>query len=331
MLGQSLDLAELAPELGGRLHERALGGKVLHCLPGSSRPPRVLRERCLAMLGADLQSLLGSRIPADHSGTVLADTYAAAWLARPDRPSAPDVLDLGCGTGDSVDLFRSLEPRVSWTGADIDESPEVAERTRSGRPFRHLRRRAPAVRRRELRPRLLQAGARARAPARAAAGGGIARPAAGRHARRLDLPPRGLPLAQRLELHALRADAAARGGRAGARRGQARDRRLHARRLARVWDASLLLPLVGARVASLPRDLARRPGGALGSPHGEHGQADAERAVRVPGASPGAPRNRIGPCSAPHWSRSLCSPFPRRRRRRRSPPPAAAARSRRTR
>ena len=87
------------------------------------------------MLGADLQSLLGSRIPADHSHAVLADSYAAAWLARPDRPPAPEVLDLGCGAGDSVDLFRSLEPRVSWTGADIDESPEVAERTRGDARF----------------------------------------------------------------------------------------------------------------------------------------------------------------------------------------------------
>ena len=42
---------------------------------------------------------------------------------------------------------------------------------------------------------------------------------------------------------------------------------------------------------------------------------DAERAVRVPGTSPGRGPIRIGRCSAPHWSRSLCSPFPRRAQR----------------
>ena len=87
------------------------------------------------MLGADLADLLGERIPADHSRKVLADDYAAAYLSGADRPPAPRVLDLGCGTGASVDLFRSLEPRVAWTGADIVESPEVAERTRSDADF----------------------------------------------------------------------------------------------------------------------------------------------------------------------------------------------------
>jgi len=87
------------------------------------------------MLGADLAGLMGSRIPADHSRSVLADDLAARYLARPDRPPAPRVLDLGCGTGDSVDLFRSLEPRVQWTGADIERSPEVAERTRTDADF----------------------------------------------------------------------------------------------------------------------------------------------------------------------------------------------------
>ena len=38
-------------------------------------------------------------------------------------------MDLGCGTGDSVDLFRSVEPAVEWVGVDIEDSPEVAERT----------------------------------------------------------------------------------------------------------------------------------------------------------------------------------------------------------
>jgi ubiquinone/menaquinone biosynthesis C-methylase UbiE len=87
------------------------------------------------MLGADLADLLGSRIPADHSRSVLADDLAARYLARADRPSAPRVLDLGCGAGDSVDMFRSLEPRVQWTGADIAQSPEVAQRTRTDADF----------------------------------------------------------------------------------------------------------------------------------------------------------------------------------------------------
>jgi ubiquinone/menaquinone biosynthesis C-methylase UbiE len=87
------------------------------------------------MLGADLADLLGSRIPADHSRSVLADELAADYMGRPDRPPAPRVLDLGCGTGDSIDLFRSLEPRVRWTGADIEDSPEVAQRTRADADF----------------------------------------------------------------------------------------------------------------------------------------------------------------------------------------------------
>jgi ubiquinone/menaquinone biosynthesis C-methylase UbiE len=87
------------------------------------------------MLGADLAALLGSRIPADHSRSVLADHYAASYLSRTGRPSAPRVLDLGCGTGASVDLFRSLEPQVRWTGVDIEDSPEVAERTRTDAEF----------------------------------------------------------------------------------------------------------------------------------------------------------------------------------------------------
>ena len=78
------------------------------------------------MLGDDLGELLGARIPADHSRQTLADSYA--------RPVAR-VLDLGCGAGGSVDLFRSLDPTVTWVGADIADSPEVAERTRTDAEF----------------------------------------------------------------------------------------------------------------------------------------------------------------------------------------------------
>jgi SAM-dependent methyltransferase len=80
------------------------------------------------MLGDDLGQLLGPRIPGDHSRQVLADQYAAQL--RPAR-----VMDLGCGAGDSVDLFRALNPDVDWVGVDVEESPEVGERTRADADF----------------------------------------------------------------------------------------------------------------------------------------------------------------------------------------------------
>ena len=87
------------------------------------------------MLGDDLGELLGDRIPGDHSRPVLADGYAERL--RPRR-----VLDLGCGAGDSVDLFRSVDPEVDWVGLDIEHSAEVAS-TRAHRcHLRQLRRRA---------------------------------------------------------------------------------------------------------------------------------------------------------------------------------------------
>ena len=88
------------------------------------------------MLGDDLRALLGERVPDDHSRQVLADAYAERYLRRPDRPEAPRVLDLGCGAGDSVDLFRSLEPAVRWVGLAVERSPEVDARTRDDAEFR---------------------------------------------------------------------------------------------------------------------------------------------------------------------------------------------------
>lgn len=80
------------------------------------------------MLGDDLGDLLGHRIPGDHSRQVLADHYA-------ERLRATRVMDLGCGAGDSVDLFRSVDPAVRWVGVDIEESPEVAEQVRADAEF----------------------------------------------------------------------------------------------------------------------------------------------------------------------------------------------------
>jgi SAM-dependent methyltransferase len=87
------------------------------------------------MLGDDLGDLLGQRIPGDHSRQVVADHYAARLMSRPDVAPTPTVMDLGCGAGDSVDLFRALDPGVRWVGVDIEESAEVAERTRADAEF----------------------------------------------------------------------------------------------------------------------------------------------------------------------------------------------------
>jgi SAM-dependent methyltransferase len=80
------------------------------------------------MLGDDLGDLLGPRIPGDHSRQVLADHYAARL--RPGR-----VMDLGCGAGDSVDIFRAVNPEVRWVGVDVESSPEVSGRTRADAEF----------------------------------------------------------------------------------------------------------------------------------------------------------------------------------------------------
>ena len=89
------------------------------------------------MLGDDLIELLGERIPADHARQVLADDYLVGRYAQLAAGGDGDrVLDLGCGAGDSVEQFSSLNPGVRWVGVDVEASPEVAARTRTDAEFR---------------------------------------------------------------------------------------------------------------------------------------------------------------------------------------------------
>jgi SAM-dependent methyltransferase len=83
------------------------------------------------VLGDDLRELLGDRIPRARVGQALADDYIPVLLR-----DGPRVLDLGCGAGDSVDQFRSVDPAVRWVGVDIERSPEVTSRVRSDAEFR---------------------------------------------------------------------------------------------------------------------------------------------------------------------------------------------------
>ncbi|MFN8644339.1 MAG: class I SAM-dependent methyltransferase [Candidatus Binatia bacterium] len=57
-----------------------------------------------------------------------------ARLARQGR-AVRTALDLGCGAGDSVEVFRRLWPAARWIGVDLPASPEVATRTRRDAAF----------------------------------------------------------------------------------------------------------------------------------------------------------------------------------------------------
>jgi ubiquinone/menaquinone biosynthesis C-methylase UbiE len=41
-----------------------------------------------------------------------------------------NVMDLGCGIGNSVDFFRSKQQDIKWIGLDLNSSPEVNLRIR---------------------------------------------------------------------------------------------------------------------------------------------------------------------------------------------------------
>jgi SAM-dependent methyltransferase len=87
------------------------------------------------VLGDDIIELLGERIPTDHARQVAAEHYVGAFYREGGRRGAR-VLDLGCGAGDSVDVFRRHDPEVRWVGVDVEDSPEVARRTRADAEFR---------------------------------------------------------------------------------------------------------------------------------------------------------------------------------------------------
>jgi SAM-dependent methyltransferase len=86
------------------------------------------------MLGDDVRALLGDRLPADHARQVAAEYWIERFYGG-GGPRPATVVDLGCGEGASVDVFRRLDPEVRWLGVDLEQSPEVARRTRTDVEF----------------------------------------------------------------------------------------------------------------------------------------------------------------------------------------------------
>ncbi|MCP4625694.1 MAG: class I SAM-dependent methyltransferase [bacterium] len=76
----------------------------------------------------DIFQLYKPYLPEDASGTVTAEYYPRRLL--PNAHSARiNLLDLGCGAGNSVTLFKSINPHICWFGVDIENSPEGKNRT----------------------------------------------------------------------------------------------------------------------------------------------------------------------------------------------------------
>ena len=84
--------------------------------------------------GREIERLVGEAVPADHARQILAEHYIDREMGRAEgRPWR--VLDLGCGSGSSVDFFRARDPAVEWIGLDIPDSPELRTRTRTDAQF----------------------------------------------------------------------------------------------------------------------------------------------------------------------------------------------------
>jgi SAM-dependent methyltransferase len=73
-------------------------------------------------------------IPDDHSRQVTAEYYVEQLVGTTEKVWR--VMDLGCGTGSSIDLFRQRIKHLEWVGLDIEQSPEVKQRIRTDADFK---------------------------------------------------------------------------------------------------------------------------------------------------------------------------------------------------
>ena len=75
---------------------------------------------------------LSPSIPNDHCRQTRAIDMA---LGRLKKLKPGIIMDLGCGTGVTYDVFKQHAPKARWIGVDIEESPEVKQRQRKDAEF----------------------------------------------------------------------------------------------------------------------------------------------------------------------------------------------------
>lgn len=84
------------------------------------------------MLAESLIELLNVRIPNDFSSQITSNYYIE-HLLKDEYITIKRAMDLGCGEGDTLDIFKKYE--VNWVGLDIENSPEVNLRKRNDGEF----------------------------------------------------------------------------------------------------------------------------------------------------------------------------------------------------
>jgi len=86
------------------------------------------------MNNKNLLELLKEQIPNDHSHQISSEYYIG-YILKQKKLDSLRVLDLGCGTGKSLDKFKQLSSNIEWFGLDIENSPEVNQRKSSNASF----------------------------------------------------------------------------------------------------------------------------------------------------------------------------------------------------
>lgn len=72
-------------------------------------------------------------IPHNHSRQVTSQYYLTTVLTH--EPQLTDILDFGCGEGNSFDLIKKQYAQIRWVGLDLEHSPEVNKRATQSRNF----------------------------------------------------------------------------------------------------------------------------------------------------------------------------------------------------